>query len=319
MATSSQTFGPQPTPPPPHPAPDPRYELWPLPGTPEPNLHGTGLTEARRVFEFWHGETTDQRLDALKHLANICMLKANRRALAYWQPRPYLKFVDAKTWRKDWENCDPSHPVLKKIATRGWFITSLPEHISKYSPDHVTRRELLELTRIRDANLLHVCNALLFNMLDESAKQATKDLHCTSIWSFGGQDFYFDKNIDTGVQLTSSATMEAEFNPDYAGAVEMLVKDKRLRAALPPRVCRTLELVFRKLDAGISAKGIIREVARDIKRDQRTVRRHLRTARRIATDVAHASNRLLRILESFVIPDERSPSLNLSTPSTEDT
>src|ERR1700730_9223018 len=84
---------------------EPTPDLWPLPGTPQPNLHARGLTEARCVIQFWHGRTTDERLDGLKHLPSICMLKAGEGA--YWSPKPYLKFVGARTSQRDWENSDP--------------------------------------------------------------------------------------------------------------------------------------------------------------------------------------------------------------------
>ena len=44
----------------------------------------------------------------------------------------------------------------------------------------------------------------------------------------------------------------------------MLVKDKKLRDALSPRVCRTLEMVFRKLAAGVEASEVIPAVAQVI-------------------------------------------------------
>lgn len=282
-------------------------EMWPPP-TPEPDLNRRGLTEARCVFQFFHGRTTDERLDALKHLANICMKKSGTRA--YFAPKPYVKFVGAKTSRHDWENCDPYQPVLQKTATRGWFLTALPEHISKYSPTHVTKRELLELARIKDPDLLHVCHALLCDLLNESSKQARHEIHTTRLWEHDGQEFYYDDKSETAVQPT--APNANSFDPDYAGAVETLVKDKKLRSSLPRAVRQTLELVFRKLDSKVHAADIVSQVSEDLGRDERTIRRHLSQAREIANDVANESGQLMEVLASFVLPEDKS--IALSTP-----
>lgn len=277
-------------------------EIWPLPGAPEPNLHARGLTEARCVVEFYYAGTSDKRLDALKHLGNICALKA-RRALAYWNPRPYLKFVGTKTARQDWENSDPYSPLLQKINTLGWFVTTLPDHILKYSPQNVTKRELLELARIRDKDLLHVCHALVCDLLNESAKQALHEIQTTALWERGGQEFYFDGESETPIEAQHSASMAPTgFAPDYASATQLLVKDKRLRAALPKSVRQTLELVFRKLAGGVEATEVISSVAAALDRDERTVRRRLATARTIATDISDSSSNLLQMLGSLVLP-----------------
>jgi hypothetical protein len=275
-------------------------ELWPPSNTPEPNLYARGLTEGRCVFEYHHARTSEQKLDALQHLVNICLMKVNRVG-AFWLPRPALRFVDARTARRDWENVSPG--VSQKHATRGWFQTNLPELISKYSPQHVTRRELLGLIQIRDGALLHICNALTCDLLNESAKQARHNLNCTSLWAHRGANFYFDAKLETEVQANHSATiLPAPPSPDYKAAIQMLVRDKELRATLPNSVCRTLELVFRKLDSGVEAQRIIAEVAGDIKKDERTVRRHLETAHRIATDVENASHQIVQVLASVLLP-----------------
>ena len=276
-------------------------DIWPLPSAPEPDLLKRGLTEARCVIQYFYGRTTDERLDALKHLANISTLKAANRA--YWSPKPYLKFVGTNTARRDWENCDPHHPVFQKITTRGWFTTHLPEHIDKYSPRHITRRELVELARMRDKDLLHVCHALVFDLLNESAKQERNEI---SFSTLRGQELFFDEKSETAVQATESATISGSAaKPDYSEAVAMLVRDQHLRAALPRTVCRTLELLFRKLAYSVDACDVISEVAREIGRDERTVRRHLAAARTIATDSGSPSNGVLRILASLVLPGDR--------------
>ena len=273
-------------------------ELWPLPGTPEPDLHARGMTEARCVVQFFHARTTDEKLDALKHLANICVMKAGG---GYWSPRPYLRFTDASTASQDWENCDPNLPYLRKEATRTWFTIHLLEHIDRYSPRHVTKRELLELARLRDKDLLHVCHAVVCDMFNESAKQQRNEVGYSSLWEEDGQEFYWDDQREIAVQPSAPPS----FKPDYAGAVEMLVKDKKLRDALSPRVCRTLEMVFRKLAAGVDASEVIPAVAGDIRRNERTVRRHLSTSRKTANDLASDSSKVMNILAGHVLPDSR--------------
>jgi len=267
-------------------------ELWPRRGTPVPNLHAHGMTEARCVIQYFYGRTIDEKLDALKHLANICTMKARN---GYWSPKPFLRFEGARTAGQDWENCDPSRPGLRKDATRGWFTTQLPEHIERYSPHHTTKRELLELARLRDPNLLHVCHALVCDLLNESAKQQRHEISCSALWEHDGQEFYWDDGHGVAVQPSATPTFER----DYAGAVEMLVKDKKLRAALPVRVCRTLEMVLRKLDAGVDAAEIVPAVAAVIKRDERTVRRHLSQSKK----AARGSSRVMAALAGFVLPD----------------
>jgi hypothetical protein len=269
-------------------------ELWPPPGTPQPDLNARGMTEARRVFEYFHGRTIDQKLDALKHLANICVIKTGD---GYWSPRPNLKFAGAKTENRDWENSDPNRPWLRKDATRGWFTIQLPEHIDRYSPQHVTRRELLELARLRDKNLLHVCHALVCDMFNESQKERLHEINASTLWEKDGQEFYWDDKREVAIQPTATPT----FKPDYAGAVRALVTDKRLRDALKPDVCRTLELLLRKLAAGVAANDAISAVAVDIKRDERTVRRHLTESRTAACELSMVRE----ILAGFVLPDGR--------------
>lgn len=73
-------------------------KLWPPFGTPEPNLYVRGMTEALCVIQYFHGRTTSEKLDALKHLANICVIKVGG---GYWSPQPYLKFTEASTAGKD--------------------------------------------------------------------------------------------------------------------------------------------------------------------------------------------------------------------------
>jgi hypothetical protein len=267
-------------------------DLWPRRGTPVPDLHAHGMTEARRVIQYFYGRTIDEKLDALKHLANICTIKARN---GYWSPKPFVKFEGATTAGQDWENCDPSRPWLRKDATRGWFTTQLPEHIERYSPQHTTRRELLELARLRDPDLLHVCHALVCDLLNESVKQQRHEIGCSAMWEHDGQEFYWDEKHEVAVQPSAAPS----FRPDYAGAVEMLVKDKKLRAALPVRVCRTLEMVLRKLAAGVDPNAIIPTVAKDINRDERTVRRHLSQSKK----AARGSSRVMAALAGLLLPD----------------
>jgi len=273
-------------------------ELWPLPGTPEPNLLARGMTEARCVIQYFHGSTTDRRLDGLQHLANICVKKAGG---GYWSPRPYLKFIGAKTARKDWENCDPNLPFLHKITTRGWFTIHLPEHIDRYSPRHITKRELLELARLRDGDLLHVCNALVCDMFNASERQNRHEIETTTLREKDGEELYWDAKRQTTRQPAATPT----FKPAYAGAVAMLVKDKGLRDALSPRVCRTLEMVLRKLAAGVDADEVIPAVAGEINRNERTVKRHLSTSQKAARD--SGTSRVMEILAGHVLPDNRTP------------
>jgi hypothetical protein len=275
-------------------------ELWPPRGTPEPNLHARGMTEARCVIQYFHGRTTDEKLDALQHLASICVLKAGG---GYWSPHPYVKFTDASTANQDWENCDPDRPWLRKNATRGWFTIQLPEHLQKYSPQHVTRRELLELARLRDKNLLHICRQLVLDLFNESAKEKRHEISTSTLWEENGQEFYWDAKREIAIQPSTTPI----FRPDYPGAVQMLVKNKKLRDALSPCVRQTLELIFRRLAAGIDASEVIPVVAGDIHRDERTVRRHLATSRKTANDLGSDSSKVMDVLAAHVLPDNRTP------------
>ncbi|MGD1082841.1 MAG: hypothetical protein ABR881_31385 [Candidatus Sulfotelmatobacter sp.] len=129
-------------------------------------------------------------------------------------------------------------------------------------------------------------------MFNESAKQQRNEIGYSSLWEEDGQEFYWDDKREIAVQPSATPI----FKPDYAGAVEMLVKDKKLRDALSPRICRTLEMVFRKLAAGVDAnEEVIPAVAGDINRDERTVRRHLSTSRKTANDLASASSKVMNI------------------------
>ena len=270
-------------------------ELWPLPGTP-----ARGMTEARCVVQYFHGPTTDKRLDGLQHLANICTKKVGG---AYWSPEPYVKFTGVRSANRDWENCDPKEPWLRKNATRGWFTIQLPEHIDRYSPRHVTRRELLELARMRDKDLLHVCHALVCDMFNASEKEHRHEIKTSTRWEEDGQEFYWDDKHEIAIQPTATPS----FKPDYAGAVEMFVKDQRLRAALSPRVCRTLEMVFRKLAAGVDADDVVPAVAQAINAKERTGRRHFSTSRKAANDTGSGTSAVMSTLASHVLPDNRTP------------
>jgi len=114
---------------------------------------------------------------------------------------------------------------------------------------------------------------------------------------------YWDAKRQVAVQPTATAS----FIPDFAGAVQMLVKDKKLRSALSPRVCHTLEMLFRKLAAGVDAADVIPAVAGDINRDERTVRRHFSTSRKAANDIGSGTARVMNILAGHVLPDNRTP------------
>jgi len=80
-----------------------------------------------------------------------------------------------------------------------------------------------------------------------------------------------------------------------------------MRDALPPPVCRTLEMTFRKLAAGVDPSEVVRAVAKDIKRDERTVRRHFATSRKAAKDTGSETSAVMNILAGHVLPDLRTP------------
>jgi len=253
------------------------------------------MTEARCVVGYFHGQSTDQRLDDFKHLVNICTVKARGRN-AYWSQRPHLKFVRGGRmdiggrWvggrlAEDPENYDPYDPILRKINTRYWFMTHLSEHISKYSSEHITRRELLELARMKDQGLLRVCHALVCDMINEGLKAELHELA-----------------PDPGTPPVEVAAPTSE-KPDYDGAVKLLVGNPELRHALPKHVSKTLETLFRKLDAGVGAGEVIGQIAHDRKKHERTIRRHLRQAHLIATGVA-APSLLLKLVADFVLPTD---------------
>jgi hypothetical protein len=165
----------------------------------------------------------------------------------------------------------------------------------------ITKRELLQLARLRDKNLLHVCHALVCDMFNESQRERLHEITTSTLWEEDGQEFYWDERREIAVQPSTTPT----FKPDYAGAVEMLVKDKRLRDALSPRICRTLEMVFRKLAAGMDATQVIPAVAGDIRQDERTVRKHLYTSRKAANDLDSGTSTVMNILAGHVLPDNR--------------
>lgn len=271
-------------------------ELWPLPGTPEAKLYARGMTEARCVVEYFYGATNAKKLDGLLHLANICTQKAGG---GYWSPRPYVKFTDARTANQDWENCDPNLPFLQKVTTRRWFTIRLPEHIDRYSPRHITKRELLELARLRDRDLLHVCHALVCDLFNESQKEKLHEISSSTLWEEDGQEFYWDEKREVAAQ----PSVAPSFRPDYVGTVQMLVRDKKLRHMLPPLVCRTLEMVFRKLAAGVDAKDVVSAVAKDLRRKEHTVRRHLSISRKAANDLASVSSKVINVLACQVLSD----------------
>jgi hypothetical protein len=275
VATSVQVFGPDFIPVLPGAfSPDSLADVWPPPG-PEPDLYQRGLTEARCVYEYHHGKTTEERLDGFQHLVNICMLK---RGSSFWSPRPAVKYVDRRkggyrTAHLDWENYGDG---FEKTATRGWFQTRLPELIDRYSKQYITRRELLELIRLRDPDLLHVCNALIADLINESLKQQRQE------------------------RVTippDSMTCVEKPTPTYETAVQMIVQDKRVRSVLPKKTLVALEALFRKLAAGVNPKNVIEDVAHDMNRDERTVRRYLERASEIRTKnsgVDNAMNLLAR-------------------------
>jgi hypothetical protein len=140
-------------------------------------------------------------------------------------------------------------------------------------------------------------------MFNESQKERLHEINTSTLWEEDGQEFYWDDKREIAVQPTAAPT----FKPDYAGAVEMLVRDKKLRDVLSPRVCKTLEMVFRKLAAGVDASEVIPAVAEDIHRDERTVRRHFSTSRKAANDVGSGTSTVMNILAGHVLPDNRTP------------
>jgi hypothetical protein len=243
--------------------PDHRRDLWPFAGTPEPDLYKRGLTEARCVVQFYHGETTEERLDGFSHLVNIAMLKRGR---SFWSQRPALKYVNTgklgyKTAHLDWENYSDG---ADERSTRGWFQTKLPELIDRYAPEFITRRELLELARIQDADLLHVCDALVRDLINEGRRQERRELQTAP-----------------PVDSSFSATCVSKPEPNYDDVVQMIVQDKRMRSALPKKTLVVVEAVFRKLAAGVNPENVITDVARDLNRSERTVLRHLERASEI--------------------------------------
>lgn len=282
-------------------------EVWPHPLAPEPDFRARGMTEARCVYMYHYGRTIDENLDALQHLTNICLLKS-RRQHAYFNPHPFLRFTGAITAWKDWENTAPDNALLQKQNTRGWFLTNLPDLIDKYSPQHITKRELLELARMRDPSLLHTCHALVRDLQNEGVSAALHEISTSRMWTQDGQEFYFDARRGIEIQPTRSITLSEPAKPEYASAAALLVHDKKLRAALPTKVRQTLELVFRKLDAGWDAEDIIDGVSADLNRNPRTVRRHLKKAREIAADLTTVSGQLMQALARVVIPDSRETS-----------
>lgn len=286
-------------------APEDRLPLWPQAMLTERELDlllaKRSMTGVRCILHYYYGRTLDLRWDAFQHLANICTKMALGRNAAWYQ-RPFVKFIAPPGQPKDPENYDPNYPSLRKKSTRHFFQTSLGEAIAKYSPEHITKQEFIELARMGDArartrkrlklegeelesleedDLVNVCLALVRDMINLGQKEDRHELE-----------------PDPGFRADVAApTVE---KPDYAGAVQMLVSNLELRQALPRLVSKTLEALFRKLDAGLGAEDAIEAVAQDLKRNEQTVIRNLTEASNIAAGV-DGQDLLLNLLADFVL------------------
>lgn len=296
------------------PAPDPNLptrddcdsELWPLIGTSETDLRKRGMTEAGCVIQYQYG-TTDERLDALIHLARICKNKVFDKR-GFWNPKPgvifkgtgteYYAWSSNVTSKHDWEQSNARQPGVKEKATLGWFRVALVEYLERYSSAYVTRRELLELARIKDWNLLHVCTIVVRDMFNAAEKQNLHEIATTSLVTHDGDTYYTDQQREMTVQPSGSdsQTLQIAVQPNYEHAVHELVENKSLRTALPKQVRTTLEYLFRTLESGADAQNIIHIVADKLNRDPRSIRRHLQEARRLLSENARASSDLVFFL-----------------------
>jgi hypothetical protein len=256
------------------------------------------MTGVRRILDHYYGRTADLRWDAFKHLANIC----TKRALgmgAVWYQRPFVRFVAPLGQPKDPENYDPRYPSLRKKSTCHWFQTHIGEAITKYSSEHITKREVMELARMGDArakarakgadlptleedDLVNVCHALVCDMADLGRKESKHELP-----------------PDPGVTVDIAAPVSEK--PDYGSAVRMVVSNSVLREALPKLISKTLEAFMRKLDAGLAANEALESVAQDLNRTEQTVRNNLTKAKHIAAGV-DAPALLLKLMADLVLP-----------------
>lgn len=277
-----------------------KFGVWP-PLAPAPDMSKRGFTEARCVHDLYYGETSDQRLDALKHLISICMKKCGN---LFWKPQPALRFVGARTWDKDWENVLPDGRT--RHNTRGWFQIILVAIIDKYSPTYITRRELHELIRLKDPDLLHVCNAAVGDLKNEVTRQMKKpEPHWATIWELDGDSYFWDEKKQIAVPLDDHVK---PCPPDpvnkFREVLDSFIKDRQLRVAIPERPRRTAELVLRKLAQGVPGERVISEVADDLGKNKRTVKRYLQAVRRICDSMD-------RTVSSFIyeaiVPGEPTP------------
>jgi hypothetical protein len=251
------------------------------------------MTGVRRILDYFYSRSVDLRYDALQHLSNNCTKMALGRGAAWFQ-RPFVYFVAPKGQPRDPENYDA------KRSTRHWFQTNLSEAISKYSPEHITKSELLELARMGDDRakkrkqlnlageklatleedeLVNVCYALVCDMIDRGQEESLHELETESL-----------------IEARTLAAPVPE-KPDYASAIRMLVSNSELRQALPPLASKTLEAFLRKLHTGLDADEAIAAVALDLKRDEQTVLRNLKKASHLVNTPL-----IVTLLADFVLP-----------------
>lgn len=239
---------------------------------PEPAcLYKRGYTEARCVYEYHYG-LTDQRMDALQHLVNICLKKAFGRYRRFWSPKPRVKFVGVATAWKDWESYDWGN---ERKNTKGWLLAALPGWIECYSPEHCTLQELFALVRFRDPHLLHVCQRLLDRMRSESRR---REIACVEFQDgFDNDDAtaYFGTDDDPAQFSYHQRAAPTELKQNYGDMIRLLVRDSAFRKRYPT-LFRTLEATLRKLDSGLQRKQAIDQIASESGRKPSAVERELR-------------------------------------------
>lgn len=232
-------------------------------------LYKRGYTEARCVYEY-HYALTDQRLDALQHLVNICLKKAFGRYPRFWSPRPRVKFVGVPSASRDWENYGWGN---ERKNTKGWLRSTLPGWIECYSSQHCTRRELSALVRARDPHLLHTCQRLLDHMRNESKPEIV----CVTL----EEGFENDEAVahigtdDEPIQLSLQRSAPTELKPNYGDLIRLFVRHTEFRNR-HPRLFRTLEATLRKLDSGLQRQQAVNQIAAQMGRKPRSVERELR-------------------------------------------
>jgi hypothetical protein len=304
------------------------------------------MTAVRRIVDYHHPRNADVRFDALQHLAWLCTKNALGRN-AWWSQRPFVRFdLDGRretttvgelhrlgNVSKDLQGLPDDLPVLRlaqdpenhdsyqhRKSTHHYFQAAIGEAISRYSPDKMTKTELLALAKIgyqrsldrprarkrlknellnaneiaaleqacvsTDADhLIYFCNELVCDMIDLANKEARYEI----------------KTEDIDGWRDSLAAPSAPFEMDYQGAIQLYVSNPSLRQALSKVSGRTLEAILRKLDAGIPADKVIGVVAQELRRSEQTIRGHLTDVRHIATGMGAPSS-LVNLLADFLLP-----------------